>query len=229
LIRLVVVVEGQTEEAFVKEVLCPHLAARQVFTSAMIVATRRDPRTGAKSKGGGRRWAKWRNDIDKVLRTEASPQLRVTTLFDLYALPLDFPGADEHGELPDTVRRACVLEAAMAGAFDDWRLVPYLQRHEFEALVIAGIDQLPALLDPVHHAAVAALGAEVAGIAPEDVNDSEHTAPSKRLLKHLGATYEKVTLGTLVTIAAGLPAIRAACPRFDAWVTTLENLATETP
>ncbi|MEZ4399119.1 MAG: DUF4276 family protein [Kofleriaceae bacterium] len=97
MIRLVVVVEGQTEEAFVNEVLGPHLAARQVFTSPMIVATRRDPRTGAKSKGGGRRWAKWRNDIDKVLRTEASPQSRVTTLFDLYALPSDFPGADEHG------------------------------------------------------------------------------------------------------------------------------------
>ena len=225
MIRLVVAVEGQTEEAFVKEVLGPHLAARQVFTAPMIVATRRDPRTGAKSKGGGRRWAKWRNDIDKVLRTDASPQLRVTTLFDLYALPSDFPGADEHGELPDTVRRASLLEAAMADVFGDWRLVPYLQRHEFEALVFAGLEQLHFLLDPVNSSGVVALRAEVAGIPPEDVNDNEHTAPSKRLIKHLGSDYDKVTLGPLVTIAAGLPAIRAACPRFDAWVTKLESLA----
>ena len=35
--RLVVVVEGQTEEAFVKEVLAPHLWGRGVHASATIV------------------------------------------------------------------------------------------------------------------------------------------------------------------------------------------------
>ncbi len=35
--RLIVVVEGQTEEAFVKDVLGPHLDAFGVYTSATIV------------------------------------------------------------------------------------------------------------------------------------------------------------------------------------------------
>jgi hypothetical protein len=229
LIRLVVVVEGPTEEAFVKEVLGPHLDGLGVFTSPTVVGTRRDRRTGAKAKGGGGSWGKWKNDIDRVLRTDSSMELRVTTMFDLYALPSRFPGADVHGTVPDTARRAELLERAMGDDFGDRRFIPYLQRHEFEALVLAGLEQLQGLLDPVNSAHVVALRAEVAGIPPEDVNDSEHTAPSKRLIKHLGSTYDKVTLGPLVTIATGLPAIRAACPRFDAWVTKLETLATETP
>ncbi len=39
--RLVVIVEGQTEERFVKSVLAPHLDARSVWTTCMIVETKR--------------------------------------------------------------------------------------------------------------------------------------------------------------------------------------------
>lgn len=224
--RLLIVVEGQTEEAFVKELLGPHLDARGVYTTPMIVASRRDRHTGEKSKGGGRRWSKWHNDIRIVLKTDASSDMRVTTLFDLYGLPRGFPGVEMYGHEVDSARRADLIEAAVSAEFEDWRLVPYVQRHEFEALVLVGLEHLELALDPASLAGAAALRSEVGGMPPEDVNDGEHTAPSKRLIKHLGAAYDKVTFGPLVTAATGLPRIRAACPRFDAWVSKLEALAT---
>ncbi len=54
MIRLFVLVEGQTEEQFVKAVLGPHLAGLGVVAVPIIVATRRERRTGRKiGRGGG--------------------------------------------------------------------------------------------------------------------------------------------------------------------------------
>jgi hypothetical protein len=61
--RLYVVVEGQTEAAFVTHVLAPHLAIFSVTAVPIIVTTRRDRSTGAKHRGGGH-WRHWRRDLD---------------------------------------------------------------------------------------------------------------------------------------------------------------------
>jgi hypothetical protein len=53
LIRLIVVVEGQTEEAFVKEVLKPHLDQRQIYTSVTIVGKLVARRRNNRERGGG--------------------------------------------------------------------------------------------------------------------------------------------------------------------------------
>jgi hypothetical protein len=66
----------------------------------------------------------------------------VTTLFDLYGLPKDFPGLDEHQADKDTNRRCDALQATLGQEFDDPRFIPYLQRHEFEALVLASLPSL---------------------------------------------------------------------------------------
>ncbi|MEA1048300.1 hypothetical protein U5801_00485 [Lamprobacter modestohalophilus] len=51
--RLIVVVEGQTEEAFVNSVLKPHLDPLGVYTSATIVGKRLAQRRGTRVRGGG--------------------------------------------------------------------------------------------------------------------------------------------------------------------------------
>src|SRR5262249_47036635 len=122
LMRLYVLVEGPTEE------------------------TSRD-RQGRKSRGGGS-WIKWRRDLVRLLNGHTGPGVRFTTMFDLYGLPRDFPGLAEHGSVPDTASRADLLEAALSADIGDFRLIAYLQRHEFEALVLAGLDALAQLLDP---------------------------------------------------------------------------------
>ncbi len=55
---------------------------------------------------------------------------------------------------------------------------------------------------------------------PEDINDSPHTAPSKRV-EALFPGYEKPLLGNLAALEIGLEAIVRECTNFRRW---LDNL-----
>src|SRR5712692_311900 len=102
--RLLVVVEGQTEEAFVNHVLGPHLCSHGVFPAATIVGTPKRRGSSPLKKGGGD-WPRWQRDIRRLLGGQPQLELRVTTLFDLYGLPKGFPGLGVHGADQDTTRR----------------------------------------------------------------------------------------------------------------------------
>lgn len=223
MIVLTLLVEGDTEETFVKTVLGPHLAARGVYATPIKNETSRSA-AGRRYKGGGLHWAGVLKQLRELLRDKRA-DYRLTTLFDLYRLPSDFPGMDEHRGIADTSTRVGLLEKAMREAVDDPRFIPYIQRHEFESLVLACLDQLEAS-DPAKRAGIKQLRINIAGLAPEDVDDGAATAPSKRLEQFV-VGYRKVLDGPLVTSQAGLDALRRACPRFGAWLTCLEALAQE--
>jgi hypothetical protein len=218
---LTVLVEGDTEEAFVKAVLRPHLEARAVYATPIKYETSRNAE-GRRYKGGGLRWAGVHKQLREFLR-DPRAEFRLTTLFDLYGLPSDFPGMAEHAQVASTAKRAESLEVAMATALGDARFIPYIQRHEFESLVLACLDQLEAS-DPTKRSGITKLRADIMGLAPEDVNDGANTAPSKRLARFVDG-YRKVLDGPEVTGKAGLTLLRTACPRFGTWLTTLESLA----
>ncbi len=218
--RLQILVEGQTEDEFVKHTLAPHLGERNVWVSTMIVETSRDAR-GRKRRGGGH-WKHWLRDLRNLTR-DGSDDVRFTTLFDLYGLPDDFPEFDALVADKNTARRADAIAAAMARAVNDTRLIAYVQRHEFEALVLASLSALRSLVDAPDAPAVDALSASLGNLAPEDINDGETTAPSKRLEQAIPG-YRKTVHGPLAIHDTGLPALRRACPRFDAWIRTLESL-----
>jgi hypothetical protein len=222
-IRLYIVVEGGTEQEFVKQLLGPHLGASHVWTTPIEVTTKRDRKTGQKLAKGGGHWKHWRKDICNVLRSHAA-DLRVTTLFDRYGLPEDFPGLQACSIERDTVARADLLEEAMAKDIGDGRFIPYVQRHEFEALVLAGLDELRELLvDADARTGLDALREELGAAAPEDVNDGRETAPSKRLFARVRG-YNKTTHGPIVTSRVGIDRLKVRCPRFGAWVSRLEAL-----
>lgn len=210
MIRLYVFAEGETEEAIVNRVLSPHLATRDVFVYA-------------RSLGGGSRWKSWRHFMDRQMKQEKGDQVRFTTMFDLYRLPKDFPSSGEHAAIIDTTERTRRFEKAMADDLDHRGFIPYIQRHEVEALVLACLDQLVARF-PAARDGIENLRAAVADRSPEDINDGPETHPSQRLIRDV-AGYGKVADGPSVIEEAGLPRVRARCPRFDAWLTTLEALA----
>jgi hypothetical protein len=220
--RLYVLVEGPTEEQFAKGVLGPHLQAQGISIYPLIVATR-CAHHGRKQRGGGD-WDKWRKDLMRLTKGQPGADVRFTTMFDLYGLPGEFPGLAEHRAVGDTRRRAELLEGALAADIDDWRLIAYLQRHEFEALVLAGLDALKEVLDVRDHPSVVVLQQLVASVPPEDVNDGTDTAPSKRLEESI-PSYRKTVHGPLAVEATGLAKLRATCPRFNAWITKLEGLS----
>ena len=58
---------------------------------------------------------------------------------------------------------------------------------------------------------------------PEDINDSPHTAPSKRI-QNLFPGYDKPIHPLLAAQDIGLDAIRRECPLFNDWVTCLESI-----
>ena len=221
--RLYILVEGQTEDGFIKSVLAPHLYGFGFDTvTSTIVETSREV-SGKKKKGGGY-WKNWERDLWLLTRQQKSSRARFTTLFDLYGLPKDFPGLGQHGSDTDTVRRIERLEEAMAHEVGDWRFTPYIQRHEFEALVLAGLDELELLLDAEEDLeGLKKLQHEIRGKSPEDINDGETSAPSKRLGQYI-LGYEKTVHGPLATEGAGLPRLRGACPGLDRWVSRLEEL-----
>ncbi|NMO15605.1 DUF4276 family protein [Pyxidicoccus fallax] len=223
--RLFIVVEGPTEEGFVKGVLGPHLQGRSIFTFPIIVTTRRDESTGAKLNKGGGPWRNWYRDLKRVMGDNPGPNVAFTTLIDLYGLPKDFPQIEALSTIRDTLQRASEVEAVMYQQFGDHRFIPYAQRHEFEALVLAGLDSLAGFLDAEEDLkGVKQLRSEVANQSPEDVNDGRDTAPSKRLEARI-PSYSKTLHGPLVVEDVGLARLRVVCPRFHAWVTRLEGLS----
>lgn len=228
--RLYLYVEGQTEQAYAETVLRDHLAGFGVFVAgAILAATRR--RHGVVHRGGGRHFLPMRNDLQRLLRQHRGPDVRFTTMFDLYALYSDFPGTEEANKqrhIP--YERVQTLERALAQEMNDLRLVPYIQLHEFEALLYC---QLTAF--EIHYAAcrrqIEALeqdaGAELA--TPELIDHGPATAPSKRIVRRF-PDYPNAKPDAPIAIATmiDLSLVRSKCPHFDAWLTRLEQFGSTT-
>ena len=135
MIRLNIVVEGQTEETFVRDVLSDHLAMHNVVAVARCVETGR--KHGKVYRGGLFNYAKARRDILCWMKEDSSLDTRFTTMFDLYHLPKTFPGYGKAVAKSDVYRRVELLENFMEEDIADERkrFIPYIQLHEFEAIL----------------------------------------------------------------------------------------------
>ena len=89
-VRLNFVVEGQTEETFVKNTLYPQLAMRSICASALCVST--SNKGGYTYRGGLTSYSQAKGDLEIWMKNDQDQNTRFTTMFDLYALPSDFPG-----------------------------------------------------------------------------------------------------------------------------------------
>lgn len=212
--RIYLLVEGQTEEAFVGELLTPHYARMGLYLTPIIVST------SAGYKGGLVSYAKVKRQISRLCRQDT--KAKVTTLFDLYALPTDFPGKTDcaYPTNGSGVQKADYLEARLKQDINESNFVPNLLVHEFEALLFTAPQKFAEWTDDTE--VVQALAAIVQAHAPEDINDSPLTAPSKRVLAAM-PEYQKTFHGPLIACEIGLDAIRQACPHFNAWLEKLES------
>jgi len=223
MIRLHVTAEGQTEQRFVQTVLAPHLASFNVFTDARCVLTSRDKKACREYRGGLDNYMRAKRDIQAWLEQDADDSCRFTTMFDLYALPEDFPGFAAARVNQSPYSQVAMLEAAFLADIGGTRFVPYIQLHEFESLILAEPNSLDwEYLE--HDRAIAGLVAEIGEQNPELVNDGPTTAPSKRILAKI-PEYDKATAGVAVTSHIGLATLRRKCTHFGEWLTRLEGLA----
>jgi hypothetical protein len=223
MIRLHITAEGATEQNFANKVLKPHLINFDVFVDARSVLTSKDKRTSKEYRGGLFRYGKAEKDIQAWLKEDARAECRFTTMFDLYALPEDFPGYANSGKARDPYERVRILEESTARTIPDRRFIPYNQLHEFEALILAAPQNLDwEYLE--HDTAINKLISMVGDKNPELINDGSETAPSKRILKEI-PEYDKVMAGVAVTGKTGLQTLRQKCRHFHDWLSCLEKLA----
>ena len=221
-VRLHFVVEGQTERRFVENILRPHLADRSIWVAARCVETRRS--RGRKYSGGIRDYTKAKRDIERWIKEDQKSDARFTTMFDLYALPGDFPGYEYARQESDPYARVRLLEDALGEDISDQRFVPYLQLHEFEALLFCDPQKLEERFDR-HSAGIVRLAQVAEKSNPELINDGNETAPSKRIIKEI-PEYEsdKASSGPIVAERIGLTTLRTKCEHFAEWIGKLEDL-----
>jgi hypothetical protein len=222
--RLHMVVEGQTEERFVKRVLAPELAAYDVFVDARSVMTSRDgPRW---YRGGLLDYARPRADLLNWMKQErAAKDVRFSTMFDLYALPPEFPGYAQAQRHSDPYAKVAALERAFGADIPDTRFIPHIQLHEFEALLFAAPVCLAGQFMEQERAIQPLIDLSVRA-NPEEIDDGAETAPSKRIIAAI-PEYEgrKAFAGPIVAESIGLATLCARCRHFGEWVARLRTLA----
>ena len=224
--RVLVVVEGQTERACFQQSDVAGQFVRRGFAL--------NPRVIGKPghKGGIRSFQAVLPEIVNLLKQERD--VRVSTFFDFYALPLTkWPGYPKSAELPPEVA-VQLIEAEMsivlakeAPDLRPERFVPYIQLFEFEALLFADPAAMAQTFGaPKLEAVFAGIVEECGGC--EQINNGSETAPSKRIAKAFPA-YKKRSVSAHAPLIMGQMArsnwgrLLCACPRFSAWLDRLES------
>jgi len=207
--RVLVFVEGQTEETFVRDLLVPYFSRLGIYLTPILA------QTSPGHKGGIVSYGKVKHQLTRLCRQDQGAY--VTTMMDYYGLPNDFPGLDGH--VPDAHEQVVRLELALQQDIDAPNFIPNLMLHEFEALLFSAPEKFAEWLDD--QALLAPMAAIRAAFAtPEHINNSPQTAPSKRILT-LVPNYKKTVDGPLIAEDIGLDAIRAQCPHFNNWIERL--------
>lgn len=222
-IEVIVLVEGPTEQTFVREVLAPVMQAKNVYMRPALIS----------GVGGDIRFARAEKEIGIHLKQRNSTY--ITTMFDYYGIDSDWPGKSEviqaisTGTKITAPKKGIAMENATLETIQDYysefspdrRFIPYIQMHEFEALLFSDTGILADKIN-VRERLVTEITQDFD--TPEDINDSPDTAPSKRL-HSLRKDYRKVAMGTAITKAIGIQAIREKCIHFNDWLTRIEQLA----
>lgn len=226
--NLFIYVEGQGEEMFVNRVLRGHLHQFGVMVKKPVLAATsfrmgedNDPEI---TTGGVTNYDSIRDDISNQFAAgEIGASDILTTLIDLYALPALFPGHKEATANSLTgSRKADHIEQAWKADIGHPNFFPYIQVHEFEALILTRPSALNNFY-PEHSKRIEQLRTECASFrTPEDINEVKETSPSHRILNHI-PTYQKVD-GFRHLQEIGIPELKARCPRFKAWIEQCEKL-----
>ena len=218
-LRMHFVVEGQTEEAFVRDLLAAEMGSKRIYCDAHRITTGR--RGGKVYRGGMLSYAHLRRDLELWMKQDNNYDCWFTTMVDLYRLPSDFPGMAESRRIVDPVEKVQFLEQRLGGDLGHPRFVPYLQLHEFEALLFSD-PQSFSIAFPSVSTELADLGAiRVAFATPEHIDEGDDTSPAKRICKLL-PDYIKPLSGPLIAKHIGLAKLRAECHHFNEWLNRLE-------
>lgn len=217
--ELIVLVEGPTEQKFVKEILSPFLWKHRVVAKPIIIS-----KPG--QKGGDVKFDRVIKDIKLHLKQRHDTYL--TLMIDFYGIKDEWPGYTVARQQSSPILKAqFIIDGTRAKIQElceeyrpDIRFIPYFSMHEFEALLFSDVNVLANSLNTKDIKIKKIL--EECG-EPENINDSPDTSPSKRL-ENLSGFFRKTITGIAIAREIGIENMRKSCPNFDNWIATLEKI-----
>lgn len=219
--------EGQTEQGFADKVLKPYLQEQGIASvkSTMVTTNRK-----MNIQGGMLSYQQAKQDLSILFKSNQDDEYTshiFTTMFDFYALPNDFPNYSEAIKIQDKYQMIDSVEASFANDINECRFIPYIQLHEFEALVFCGIEYLKELYPECDKSVKILCNILTEFDNPELINHGSSTAPSKRIIHAIESEakqkykYNKPKSGTFVTENVGIDKLRHDCPHFSKWLERL--------
>lgn len=214
-----ILVEGPTEILFVKDVLKPHFDERGISVRPFLF----------QDGGGIPKYPKSQKQILNTIR--ADRYCFCTILVDFYGLPKDWLGRKDADSRKTYLEKAAIVEEALfadiclqlGSSFNRSRFIPYVQMHEFEALLFSDISVLAGTNLRISMQLACILGSFS---CPEEINDNYDTCPSRRIKRHI-ENYVKTVDGIIAARKIGLERMRQECPHFNEWITKLENVGNQ--
>lgn len=217
-IEVVVIVEGRTEEIFIKKLLGEYLADRKIYMIPIQM-------TKPGQKGGDVRFNRVIKDIS--LHIKQRNDTYISLLFDYYGVK-EWPGLEEAKRKKEPQDIAKVINDATQHAVNNKlskyhsskRFVPNVSIHEFESLLFSEPNILARVLN-VNLSETKSIVDQFSN--PEMINNARDTAPSKRL-ESLNSHFKKTITGINIAQEIGIELMRSKCHVFNKWIDRLENL-----
>ena len=140
-----------------------------------------------------------------------------STLIDFFRCP-DTPGKEVWNKATNHQQEVELREQEIGRDIGSRHFIPYIQLHEFEALLFSSGVAFGELFSPEESDKLCKIVDEFSN--PEEINTTPDKAPSKRILDIVSG-YDKVAHGGSIARRIGIKVIMARCPRFRAWVERL--------
>lgn len=207
---VIIICEGPTEEVF-----CRNLLSQYLQNSCRIEI---------RLLGGNCNWQRIKDMAEKALKQQKNAL--VTTFFDYYGVKTKkFPNWKETvGINKANVReRIEILENGMLEEIDSnlrYRFIPYVQLHEFEALLFNNIEVFDEMFEFEQYDRAELLNVFNEFPDPEMIDQGTETSPSHRLIKIIPA-YRKVIQGNAIAEKIGIEQIRQKNKHFNDWIEQL--------
>lgn len=207
---VIIICEGPTEEVF-----CSNLLSQYLQNSCRIEI---------RLLGGNCNWQRIKDMAEKALKQQKNAL--VTTFFDYYGVKTKkFPNWKETvGINKANVReRIEILENGMLEEIDSnlrYRFIPYVQLHEFEALLFNNIEVFDDMFEFEQYDRAELLNVFNEFPDPEMIDQGTETSPSHRLIKIIPA-YRKVIQGNAIAEKIGIEQIRQKNKHFNDWIEQL--------
>lgn len=220
--KIFIVTEGQSETNFVKKVMAPYFADRCILIPNTVI-TKTDNRHGRTYKGGVANYSQIRNTLSKTLAVSSKDKdAFVTTMFDFYRLPTDVPGVMDSEKICDPYEKVELIERGILNSegYDAKFFFPYIELHEFEAMLFTDITKLKEAYFEYDLTALEECIKVQSN--PELINNGEETAPSKRILNCIDC-FDKANVGVDVLGKMGIENIAEKCRHFSEWMNRIEE------